>query len=200
MSLIGTKRFAALAIALVLIGCAATAPKEPIRLTELPKIGSEIVRIGDARSPDAQSGETVQMPSGQGTRVPTSLISPDPILVIKAFVNEYLEEKSVKPLAETFSIAKLDVAVLRGKGATVTTPPGAEGYLGYGGAAIGRLMFQAFEDAKAPNFVEAAMVLKSDARELTCAGRSFIDKEQTATATLLALRYAAYQCGLHLLP
>ena len=198
--LVWIQRAACLTSAFVLVGCAATAPKEQIRLSDLPKLNAEIVRMVDARLASAQTGETVQMASGQGVRIPSSQISPDPIQVIKVFVNEYLEEKSVKPLTASFAVTKLDVAILKGKGSTVTPPPGAEDVFGFAGAALAKGIFQTYEDIKAPNFIEAVAVLKSDARELICAGRSSIDKDQTADATLLALRNAAYQCGLHLLP
>jgi hypothetical protein len=145
-------RFATVALGLLLIGCAATAPKEQMRLGDFPKVSVEIVRLKDERKAESQTSETVEMVSGQGARIANNMITPDALQVVTAYLNEYLAEKSVAPFTATLTVTRLDVAVIRGKGSPVSTPPGAEGYLGYGGAASGRLMFQAFEDAKAPNF------------------------------------------------
>lgn len=193
-------RIALIAVSALLFGCAAMAPKEPLRLGEIPKISTEIVKLQDARKGIQSSNEKLQMLSGEGARIPDAMINPEALQVFAAYLNEYMVEKSIAPLTTTFQVVRLDVAVLKGKAPPVAPSPGAEGYMGYVGAALGKMMAQAVADAGIPNYVEAAVDLESGTRKIQCGGRSSIDKDQTAAATLIALKNSGYSCGFHLLP
>jgi hypothetical protein len=193
-------RLALAAFAVVLTGCAATPPKEPIRLSGVPKPSLEILRIQDGRKADAAASETVQLVAGEGARIPTHLIDPDALQVFNALLNEYLEAQTVKPLTETFAVSRLDVLIMKGKALPVTPPPGVEGYAGYLGAAIGKMMAQAYENSKVPDFVRASLTMKSSSRELSCDGSYSIYSGQIAEATMAALKNAAIDCGRDFLP
>lgn len=188
---------ACLAVAL-LAGCASTpAPVDKVQQLPVTLNLSHPAWLTDARDAEALKTPTFDTTYGNrvASRTPEALIGPKPVAVLNHHFVEFFKESGTQPKTLPINVKRLDVGLAKGKAGAVGNSPGAEGYAGYLGAALGRMMAQAIADGRSPDYVIVETHLTVDGRLHDCGSLSPINNGAVAQAMSEALTYSARNCG-----
>jgi hypothetical protein len=184
-----------------LLGCAAIAPTEVIQVSNLSTLPATQLKVEDARSTEEKEATTVQTFMGPGARVVDSMIDPEPKKLVAPLLAEFFESQKYQTYQTLFlRMQRFDVAVVKGRAGPIANAPGAEGYLGYAGAALGKMMVQAFADAGAANVMVVELRLHDGSNAIGCNGALSMRSLSAAQALEGALRGAIRSCGAYFLP
>ena len=190
-------RFACLAIAL-LAGCASTPPPlEKAQQLPVTLNPAHPAWLKDARDAEALKSPTFATTYGNrvASRTPEALIGPRPLAVMNHHFVEFFKEMSNSPKTVPVTVVRLDIGLTKGKAPAVGDSPGAEGYMGYAGAALAKMMAQAIADRRSPDYVIVETHVSADGRLHDCGSLSPIKDGDVAQAMAQALYFSARTCG-----
>lgn len=192
-----TLRFAGLAMAL-LAGCASTPPPlEKAQQLPVALNPSHPAWMKDGRDLEALKTPTFATTYGSrvASRIPEALTTPKPMPVLQHHFVEFFKEMSASPKTVPVTVTRLDIGLTRGKAQAVGDSPGAEGYMGYVGAAMAKMMAQAIADGRTPDYVIVETHVSADGRLHDCGSLSPIKDGDVAQAMAQALYFSARTCG-----